>query len=490
MTVTNEQVKKLMIESSKIGISGAALKARMSEKTARKYRKLGKLPSELRYKREYRTRIDHFEGDWDEVSGMLQVSDGKLEAKTIMQYLIEKYPDQYKSKHLRTLQRKIKQWHCEYGRDKPVIFRQDLTPGRQSQSDWTHMDACGVTIAGQPFKHLLFHFMLPYSRHETVMVCYTESYETLSRGFEQAVEEIDGLCLEHRTDNLTAATQKSGGSRVFTKRWKSLLAHYDVTPSRNNPGESHENGSVEKSHDLFKKAVVQQLLLRGSNNFASLKEYEAFVFKLKDKRNAERHERFMEEKKLLKRLPPGAFNEASMIKVRVNPSSLIRLQNSTYSVPSRLIGSMLDAYIYRDHIDLYFGRSKVATLPRAEDGIQIDYRHIIGSLIRKPGAFESYQYKAALYPNVSFRLAYDALKAGFSSASKRYCELLHLAKMEGEHDVTSAIDLLLEAHLLPDKMAVLDLISKARTPLKVTVNRPLLKNYDGLLTQALSQVAA
>ena len=100
---------------------------------------------------------------------------------------------------------------------------------------------------------------------------------------------------EHRTDNLSAATKRCGGSREFTERWEELLAHYNVKPSRNNPGVSHENGSVEKSHDTFKQAVNQHLLLRGSRNFADLKDYELFLTNIKEKRNSSRKERLAEE---------------------------------------------------------------------------------------------------------------------------------------------------------------------------------------------------
>ena len=477
-----------MEEKIKIGIKGAALKAGMSEKTAHKYLKIGKLPSELKQKRQYSTHQDHFQDHWVEIQTMMQTSGGEFEAKTIMRYLVEKYPESYKFKHLRTLQRRIKQWHGEHGKEKPVIFRQVLVPGRQSQSDWTHMGSVGVTIDGKKFKHLLFHFMLPYSRFETIMVCYSESFDTLSRGFELAVEEVGGLCSQHRTDNLSAATKASGGNRLFTSRWLSFLGHYGIPPTRNNPGVSHENGSVEKSHDLFKKAVVQHLLLRGSKNFANLKDYETFLNKLKDQRNADRIDRFREEQKVFKSLPPSPYNAVDLKKVKVNSASVIRLQNTTYSVPSRLIGHWLDAYIFRDNIELYLGKSKVITLPKTDDGIAIDYRHIIDSLIRKPGAFENYKYKACLYPNVSFRRAYDVLKTNGSSPSKQYLELLKIAKMEGEEQITCAIDLLLEAGATPDKIGVLTILNKSRKSPEVHVQEPILVAYDGLLDGSLNNL--
>lgn len=482
MTATNQQVKKLMKEKGVMGIGKAALKAQMSEKTARKYVKAGKLPSELKKERVHRTRDDPFEAVWPEIDQQMHASRGKLQAKTILAYLIGRYPDKHNHSQLRTLQRLLKKWRCLHGEPKPVIFRQELHPGRQSQSDWTHMKSLGVTIEGKAYPHLIFHFILPYSRHETIMICHTESYDTLSRGFEKAVTEIGGVCEEHRTDNLSAATKAFGKRRVFTEKWASYLAHYQVKPSRNNPGESHENGSIEKSHDLFKTDVAQQLLLRGTFNFATIEDYEAFLEAIKNRRNAVHRERFEEEKAVLRALPSTHYNEVeTAVVMQVPPTSLIRIQQNVYSVPSRFIGHKLQAYVYRDFIDLYWGTNKVLTLPKIEEGASINYRHIIDSLIRKPGAFKNYQYRECLYPSIAFRLAYDVFAKSLDNASSAYCDLLKLASMEDEHEVECAIKLLLEANQIPNKAAVVALIGKKPQITEVYVDQPQLDCYDSLL---------
>jgi hypothetical protein len=197
-----------------------------------------------------------------------------------------------------------------------------------------------------------------------------------------------------------------------------------------------------------------------------------------------RREKIAEEQNYLKDLPELGFNEATLLKVRVTPDSLVSVLSVHYSVPSRFIGQWLKAYVYRDKIDLFLGDKLVLEVPRVEAGALINYRHIIDSLIRKPGAFENYQYRSYLFPNVSFRQAYDALKAEGTSASKRYCDLLYLAKMEGEQTVTAAIDLLLEAQELPLKEPVSALIASSRKAPNVTVEQPLSDKYDTLLTGA------
>jgi transposase len=479
MTTTNKQVKLMMRELLIGTLKRAALKSEMSEKTARKYRRAKALPSELKTLRNYRTREDPFLKNWAEIEAMLGRTP-ELQAKTIMTYLTEKHPDDYKPEQVRSLQRRLQLWRAESGKNKPVIFRQILKPGAQSQSDWTHMGALKITIGGEEFPHLLYHFMLPYSRFETVMICKSESFETLTRGYEQAVLELGGSCAEHRTDNLTAATQAMGNTRIFTKRWQEFMNHYNVKPSANNPGVSNENGSVEKSHDTLKTAIDQYLMLRGYRDFKRLEDYQSWLNNLINKRNLGRRHKIIEEHLLLKTLPEKRFNEATILKVRVSPSSTIQVYSVTYSVPSRLIGLWLKATVFRDEIQVSYGQKNLLTLPRALAGICIDYRHIIDSLLRKPGAFAQYQYRAALFPTPIFRRAYDELQTQTTTYNKRYLELLHLAKMEGEADVSLALELLLEAGKAPLKPDILELLAQKRTPKIVAVSAPNLGVYDQL----------
>jgi hypothetical protein len=128
-----------------------------------------------------------------------------------------------------------------------------------------------------------------------------------------------------------------------------------------------------------------------------------------------------------------------------------------------------------------YGGKVLLTLPRLEAGALIDYRHIIDSLIRKPGAFESYQYRSSLYPNTTFRKAYDALKdKGLTSCNKRYLELLHLAKLYGENEVSAIIGSLLEGSNVPLKENILELLKKKKIPQAVEVSQPNLEDYDQL----------
>ena len=93
--ITDKQVRRLIaLLKSEGNLELAASKAGMDAKTARKYRRLGRLPSELESATRWRTRPDPFAEVWESVCGLLQDSPG-LEAKTIFEHLQRSHPGRY-----------------------------------------------------------------------------------------------------------------------------------------------------------------------------------------------------------------------------------------------------------------------------------------------------------------------------------------------------------------------------------------------------------
>ena len=213
------------------------------------------------------------------------------------------------------------------------------------------------------------------------------------------------------------------------------MGHYDLTMEKTNPASGHENGDVESSHGHFKKAVAQALLLRGGRDFTQRAEYLAFLREVTRRRNAGRQKRLDEERPLLRPLPPRRQESCKRVSVTVSKGSLIRVQRNLYSVHSRLIGERVDVWIYAEHLEVWYAQRCVERLPRLR-GLQksrIDYRHIIDWLVRKPGAFARYEYRAALFPTSRFRMAYDGLcERAAGQADREYLEILHLAARQSE----------------------------------------------------------
>jgi hypothetical protein len=464
----------------------AASKAGMDEKTARKYCKLAKLPSEIAMAHTWRTREDPFEGVWDGVQELLEINPG-LEAKSLFKDLQRRYPGRFSDGQLRTLQRRIKIWRALEGPSKEVFFPQIHYPGQLCQSDFTDMKKLGVTIEHEPFDHLIYHFVLTYSNWEAGSICFSESFESLSEGLQNALWELGSVPKSHRTDCLTAAVQKTDHPEEFTQRYTALLKHYVLEGQKTQVSSPNENGDVEQRHYRFKKAVDQALMLRGSRDFESRDDYADFLKNLFGQLNAGRHERLAEELKVLSRLPQNRLDSCQQLEVKVGPSSTIRVKHNVYSVFSRLIGESVNVRLYAEHLEIWYAQRLIETIPRlrGENKHRINYRHIIDWLVRKPGAFENYRYHGDLFPSHRFRVAYDALKmVKNGKAAKEYIEILYLAARESETGVDAALGILIDRETpvtVEGVKALLDSSAALTQPTEVNIAPVDLASYDSLL---------
>jgi hypothetical protein len=423
----------------------AASKAGMDAKTARKYRRLGRLPSELESGERWRTRPDPFAAVWEAVRGLLENSPG-LEAKSVFEHLQRVYPGRFQDGQLRTLQRKVKQWRATEGPSREVFFSQQHHAGRLCASDFTHMEELGVTIQGQSFPHLIYHFVLTYSNWEAGTVCFSESFESLSEGLQNALWELGQVPERHRTDRLSTAVNNTVRPAEFTERYEGLMRYYGLTAEKIQAGHGNENGDVEQRHHRFKRAVEQELLLRGSRDFVSLDAYRSFLQALFARLNAGRRQRLAEEMAVMRELPGRRMESAKRERVKVDSGSLIYVDRNVYSVPSRLIGEVVEARLTMDQVEVWYGQRKVAEMPRLRGRRKhrVDYRHIIDWLVRKPGAFENYRYRDELFPTSRFRMAFDALEEQHGRrGGKEYLRILELAAKESESRVDEALRTLL-----------------------------------------------
>lgn len=457
----------------------AAALSDMDEKTGRKYRDLGGLPSEMSSERTWRTRSDPFDESWPRVVEQLGLNPN-LESKTIFEWMQLNDPGRYQDGQLRTLQRRIKIWRATKGPHQEVYFPQQHLPGRLCQSDFTHMHSLGITLSGQPFEHLLFHLVLTYSNWETGTVCFSESFESLSEGFQNAIWKLGGVPALHQTDSLSAAVNKPENKEEFTSKYQGLMRYCGLEGVRTNPRSPNENGDVEQSHFRFKTAVDQALMLRGSRDFASREAYDTFLRDLISQRNLGRRARFQEELKHLRTLPDRRLESFTKEIVRVGPSSTIRVRHNTYSVESRLVGERVEVRLYAETLEVWYAQKCVERMDRlrGDGGHRINYRHIIGSLIRKPGAFARYRYREDLFPSLRFRMAYDALRQRHTEqkASREYLVILQLAAQESETRVESAIAKLIELQFEITAAAVTSLVNSA-DPL-VSANEPEIDTVD------------
>jgi hypothetical protein len=493
--VTDEQIRLYRRKRAKgLTQEAAAAAAGISANTARKWEDL-LLPSLSKRARDWRTRPDPLGEDWanDIVPRLKEDADGALLATTLLEVIQAKHPGKYDDGILRTIQRRVRDWRALYGPGHEVVFEQDYPPGGYAQADFTHgTQDLKVTIRGELFVHLFFELRLCFSRWRSVSLHYGETYESLSSGVQDGFWELEGVPHHLQTDNLSAATQELKDEyRGFTKRYKALMDHYGVVPKRIKAGESQQNGGVEKDHDTLKTAIDQALILRNSRDFDSIEAYWAFVKAIVARLNEKRSAALALERPYLKPLPSSRVPCYTDTQVTVRRTSCIQVRNNTYTVNSRLIGHEVIARVHPNTIDiLHLGRL-VETFPRlrGRGHHRIDYRHIVHSLVNKPGAFAHYRFREELFPTLTFRKAYDALLSWCGSrADIEYVRILHLAATTMEITVEEALIIALGSGRRFDyasiEQAVAPHVPSAEDTPAMEAFVPDLIQYDEILEEA------
>jgi len=485
-----------MQEYSKSGkVEQAGLRAGMSRKTAAKYIREGKLPSDLIQPRSWRTRADPFDEVWPELAERLAEAPG-LEAKTLFDDLLERDPDRFTPGQLRTLQRRVKQWRAQEGPDKRVFFAQQHRPGEAAQTDFTWATELGITIGGEAFPHMLCHFVLPCSNWEWATVCHSESFLSLKHGVQEAVFRLGRVPTNHQTDHSTGAThnlskaEKEAGARRergFNEDYLALMDHLCMKPRTIQVGEKEQNGDVESLNGSMKRRLEQHLLLRGSRDFESVAQYERWMQGILSKANAQRSKKVAEELEEMKVLRVERLAEYQEIQVKVTSWGTIRVKRNAYSVPSRLMRERVRVRIFEERIEVYHGNVLQLSCERlrGEGGSLVNYRHIIWSLVQKPGAFERYRYREDLFPSLTFRKSHDALHEALPTrkADVEYLRSLHLAAKTMESKVEVALELLLAEGQLPLADRVKELVAPEEPEIpEIAIPRVDLEGYDALLS--------
>jgi hypothetical protein len=317
----------------------------------------------------------------------------------------------------------------------------------------------------------------------------------LRLGLQSALIKLGHVPKYHRTDNSGAATYWPGAKaqtdhkREYTDGYLLLLDHHGLEPRTTNLDSPHENGDVESSNGGLKRAVEQYLLLRGSRDFESIEAYEAFLFDVMDRRNRSRKKRLAEDLAAMKPLTSTPLATNSQVRVRVTKGSLIRVQKNVYSVPTSLIGRRVTVRIHEWYLDVYYQTHLVATLPRliGQKQHHVNYRHVIDSLIRKPGGFRNYRYRDDLFPSLVFRRAWEYLNQWQSprKADIAYLRILRLAARKMESEVAAALERLLATADRWDETDVKQMLQPdpIRVP-QLTCGQVHLRQYDQLLSEA------
>jgi plasmid stability protein len=474
----------------------AAAKAGFSTATAYRIENDRRLPSQKKMPRG-RRRQDPLAAVWDSEVVPLLKSTPSLRPVAIFDEIRRRHPE-IGAGIRRTLERRIRTWRALHGAEREIIFRQEHPPGRLGLSDFTDMHDRGVSIAGVPLDHRLYHFRLAFSGWEHAhVVLGGESFVALAEGLQNALWALGRAPRQHRSDSLSAAFRNLDDDTRHdqTRRYEALCVHYGMEPTRNNRGVAHENGSIES----LKQAIEDALLLRGSRDFDTLDAYRRFIDEIVGRRNARLAKRLALERSALQSLPMRRTADYEETIVTVTSTSGFTLKKVFYSVPSRLIGHRLRVRLYDDRLECFLGATPLMTLRRGrphrsgKHGHVIDYRHVIHALRRKPMALLNLVYREQLFPRRAYQRAFEALLP--AEGEKRACRtvvgLLALAHERAcEAELADIIDAELDAGRLPD----LDLLARRFAPdpaaiPDITVELAPLHLYDELGTVRLGDAA-
>lgn len=492
--ITDQQVRKYKAMRRQATQEIAAARTGISVRSARRIEKAEELPSQ-RGPRSWRTRADPLAGVWqEELVPLLEAKPG-LQGRTLFEELQRRHGERFGDGTLRTLQRRVRAWRAEHGNEKEIYFAQANPPGRLALSDFTVCDSLGVIVASDAFPHRLYQFALAHSgwRHAEV-VRSGESFAALAQGMQNALWALGGVPEEHRTDSLSAAFNNLAEEEELTRRYADLCKHYGLRASRNNLGESHENGSIESRQGSLKNAIDQALLLRGSRNFDELADYRRFIADVVARMNRRIHVKVTQERTTLNALPARRTSDYEETEARVTKYSTVSVKRILYSVPSRLIGHRPKFRIYPERIEAWLGDVCVFEAVRGvvptgkQRGKAIDYRHLIPTLKRKPGAFARWILRDDMFPRAEYRLTWERLieKLPERQACKVMVGLLDLAARGAcEVQLAQVLGDLLQAGTLPELAGLEEKFAPKETPVPdVNVELPTLASYDALIEMA------
>ena len=493
--VTDQQTRLFMTLRQTHPVPVASAKAGFSQATGYRLQADPTLPSQKKTPRG-RRRPDPLAPIFEEeVVPMLQASPG-LRPIAVFQELLRRHPDLSLGVR-RTLERRMRTWNAEHGPEQEVMFRQTHEPGKMGLSDFTAMGKLGVSIAGQRLDHRLYHFRLAYSGFQHAhVVLGGESYVALAEGLQNALWTLGGAPSSHRTDSLSAAFKNLNktAKNDLTDRFDALCQHYGMTPTRNNKGMAHENGSIESPNGHLKRAIDDALIMRGSRDFQDLAAYRCFIDEIVGRINTRNAKRIDAERASLQPLPARRTTDFEEVTLRVTSSGGFTLRKVFYTVPSRLIGHRLRVRLYDDRLELFLGGTLLMTLkrgrawPDGSHGHVVNYHHVIHSLRKKPMALMGLVYRDQLFPCQAYRDTFAALleRSDEKNACRTTVDLLALAHDRGcEGELAQHLEQELRQHRLPDIPRLRALFAPSQEALPVVeVKFTDIASYNQLLACA------
>ncbi len=405
----------------------------------------GQLPSDRGRQEPSHVRNNPRENPWPKAEHLLDLNPG-LESRAVFDVVQRRFPGRLRDSQTGILGQT---WASDAaaGPVKNGQVHLPFVPGHLGISNFLPMDDLRIIVAGHKFDHMIHYFILPYSCWETGTVCLSENFECLSHALQDAFWELQGVPEMHGIVEREGSRNPLDGRTRVQRQYGALLAHYTLKARAIDRENMHENDVAHQHEIRFKRSLEEALRLRGSRVFVDRAAYERFLRKFFAQRNVGRAERVAAERMQLRDLPTRRVDAGDRWRVRVTRASTIRIRTNTYTVPSELIGALVDIYFRADCLEVRRGEELVVTLPRihGQNQRQINPEHVIGWLASTPRAFAKCPYRDAFFPTSRFRQAYDVLHSRFPlKAREMYFGILSLADKGCIAGVDAALGELLE----------------------------------------------
>ena len=377
--------------------------------------------------------------------------------------LIRRYGDHFAGQ-LRTTQRIVRELNRELDEehklrikqpDQPfpeIFISQDHHPGEVAQLDCSSLASLKITIGGRPFKGKIFTFKLMYSKWIYASIVPGETDTEVLAAIQDALWALKGVPRRLRSDNGKALFRKK---KVPTEAYNELCSHYGTPCSAINPGHPNENGGAETGNKTVKGLLRDRLTTDTDSKFPSEDALKALLVEMVGEYNGGVQSKLKEDRRHLGKLPAKRVEPYEQLERIVNKEGMIQYDGCKYSVPPELHGTKVKVRRYADYLVIYNHDGEPAwSWPLASDATyQVDCRHVIHWLERKPGSFKDCRYKDQLFPSEKFRTAHQKLEQWYAPEAAVKYYLAILAMTVGPHPIRQDDD-----HLIRDVDCALELL--------------------------------
>jgi transposase len=359
----------------------------------------------------------------------------------------------------------------------PLAYR----PGEVGQVDFFEVV---VEVGGVSRRAWKFLVRLMYSGRDFAWLYERCDQVSFLDGHVRALSYFGGVPERLVYDNLSSAVKRRVGvERELTERFRALVSHYLFEACFARPGEGHDKGGVEARGKGIRLQHLTPVPRGESLSGMSEQLLSRLASEALGKRDGEGRtveERFVEERERLRPLPEAIFEARAVVLVKVSRQAMIELYGSRYSVPSRWQSLQATAYVGAQDIRVACCGEEVTVARMAPGGRNVDYRHYLPELSRKPQALRQVAPQLIRQLGAPFERLWELLapRYGGLEAARWLARLLGAMVEQGQAAVEEAVVAALESGQLSG-------LARPTPPTPRTIEIPA-----GLASHEVASVAA